>query len=93
MLEILNILEWILLKEYLKFFIIQHTRLGISELFLKIFLESNIKEYEKLKNQSIDFTFIINYYRTEMVRRNKYYNTKNDIQVYTTDDKIELLHL
>lgn len=43
-------------------------------------------KYSKLKNQTIDTTFIRNLYGTEMIQRNPQYKSKNGIKVSTIND-------
>lgn len=75
--------------EYLRQHHKRYEKIGIYACLYKIILDVYFRKckYEKLKDQSIDSTFIRNLYGKEMIQRNAYYKSKNGIKLSALDDK------
>jgi len=75
--------------EYLRQCHRKYEKMGVYACLYKITLNIYFRkcQYEKLKEQSIDSTFIRNLYGVEMIQRNAYYKSKNGIKISTIDDK------
>lgn len=67
----------------------EYEKIGVYACMYRIILDIYFKKYkyEKLKDQSIDSSFIRNLYGKEFIQRNPHYNSKNGIKISTIDDK------
>ena len=80
--------------EYLRKHHKLYTKWGVYGCLYKIILEIYLKrdKYFKLKEQSIDSTFIRNLYGVELIQRNPCYKSKNGIKVSAIDDRNGVAH-
>jgi Transposase DDE domain len=73
---------------------IEYCKLGVYEYMYFIILMIYYKKskYQKLKDQSMDSTFIRNLYGTEMIQRNPHNKSKNGIKISTINDNTGVAH-